>query len=541
MGIRKWEDLLKEQLEKFKDGAYGYWSFLDPFDRPLVTKGKSLMTQATIMLNENDKEISKHVNYISRYFSHPYTGGYWSKVNKNNTVAVDNINAYYGRDTSPFPIKSMVDHAVLAFSLRSAKTKEAKLMLNIIIKQLSTFWNSKSGGISLGQGNWFSTPTTPTVPLARHVMVPQHTVGSFAVGNTFYLPLQEKSATLQLIASIALKGKPSQNHKTLKVIPYEINKFKVNHDPITNGSLQNSDIDVTKYVQWLNKTKSGFGNGLTPYRSPLGFKSDKTPQNFSAMHVISDLSVLGKEIENKNKLFLTMKAAQNEDGGFSEQPSLPSELFTTYCVVLSAYILKTRDFNVEKCIKFVKNCQNEDGGFGNTPGYPSDAWHCNFGTLILHILKSYPTDKEGLVQYLLNCQNEDGGFSIIPGSKSEVFSSFRAIDSLIVSGIKIPHKTKATHWLQNLQSKEGGFNISERKATSFVGTYHAIAALYLLNTLPLNIDLAKKWFSNHQAKDGGFSKMRNSPSDTTDEGFIAIHASYMLENKLNPYWTAIIT
>ena len=88
---------------------------------------------------------------------------------------------------------------------------------------------------------------------------------------------------------------------------------------------------------------------------------------------------------------------------------------------------------------------------------------------------------------------------------------------------------------------EGGFHISENKPISFVGSYHAIAALYLLDTLPINIEKIKIWFGNHQAKDGGFSKLLHHPSDTTDEGFISLHASYMLEQKINPYWIAIIT
>ncbi|QIQ92986.1 hypothetical protein [Streptococcus mutans] len=48
-------------------------------------------------------------------------------------------------------------------------------------------------------------------------------------------------------------------------------------------------------------------------------------------------------------------------------------------------------------------------------------------------------------------------------------------------------------------------------------------------------------FGNHQAKDGGFSKLLLHPSDTIDEGFISLRASYMLEQKINPYWIAIIT
>lgn len=138
-------------------------------------------------------------------------------------------------------------------------------------------------------------------------------------------------------------------------------------------------------------------------------------------------------------------------------------------------------------------------------------------------------------------QNDDGGFAVLPGKKSEAFSTFRVIDSLYVLGIKIPNKERTVEWLKLLQDKSGGFHITPNQPISFVGTYHAIAALYLLDELPKYTLEAKKWFKKHQAKDGGLSKLLNHPSDTTDEGFISIHASYMLEKKINPYWIATIT
>ncbi|PGZ17009.1 hypothetical protein COE47_31105, partial [Bacillus thuringiensis] len=69
----------------------------------------------------------------------------------------------------------------------------------------------------------------------------------------------------------------------------------------------------------------------------------------------------------------------------------------------------------------------------------------------------------------------------------------------------------------------------------------AIAALYILGELPRKLKECKEWLAIHQAKDGGFSRAVNAPSDTTDEGFICLQASYMLESNLNPYWVAIIT
>lgn len=532
---------LKEKLVSFNSDNGGIWSYLDSSNKPIYTEGKMLLDNAFLLLITTDKrEFEKRLQYINQHYKH-HTGGYWNKVNKNNIVAVDSITPYYTCSTSPFPYKSMLDHVTFLWVLRKVYENNSDTFAYLFL-EVKRFYSSSNPSICMGEGSWFSTPVTPSVPLARVVMVPPHTLGSFSVGNTNYLPLHERQATLQLIASLALKDIEIENSSIKKpLIQYDTMLIDKSLDYVSTGKLENSFINIEKYKKWLEKTKSGFGYGLTPYASPLGFKSDKSPQNFSAMHVISDKKVLGLPIQNKEKIFLNMQSAQNVDGGFGEQAGVVSELFTTYCVVATSFILKIHDFDIEKCINFVKNCQNADGGFGNAPGYPSDTWHTNFGVLILHLLNAKADNQEGLIQYLLSSQNDDGGFAVLPGKKSEAFSTFRVIDSLYILGVKIPNKERTVEWLKLLQDKSGGFRITPNQPISFVGTYHAIAALYLLGELPKYTLEAKKWFKKHQAKDGGFSKLLNHPSDTTDEGFISIHASYMLEKKINPYWIATIT
>ena len=138
--------------------------------------------------------------------------------------------------------------------------------------------------------------------------------------------------------------------------------------------------------------------------------------------------------------------------------------------------------------------------------------------------------------------NTDGGYGVVPGKKSETYSTFRVLSSLIVLEVEIEDKEKTISWLQNQQDIEGGFVYQEGKFPSFVGSYHAIAALYLLGTVPKYLEECKRWLAAHQMKDGGFSRTIYGPSDTTDEGFIVIQASFfMLEKLLNPYWVAIVT
>lgn len=553
------DDILVPLLQKFFDKNKGAYSALNASEKPEIGKGKKLLDMSLMVIAlENSKEkyknkfrntIDETVYFIDQHYRHPLTGGFWDKSDENGKVSVDVITSYYHHLESPFPIKSMLSHLIFLLALKSiSNTSNRELVENMqyeVKQQVLSYYDLKNGGINLGQGNWFSTPISPTVPIARHVMVPPHTPGAFYVGNTAYLPMHEKLTTLQLLGLLILDQKDTFPTTSFPKLNYDKSVFNEDRNfslnSVTSGPLTSCILDIENYKKWSRKTISGFSYGLTAYKSPLGIKSDKTPQNFSALHVVADMTLLGEEIPNKEQLEISMTACQNSDGGFGEQPSLLSELFTTYCVVATEFILENTNYNINKCIQFVQECQNEDGGFGNAPGYPSDAWHTNFGAVTLHLLKAEPYNKEALIQYLLNCQDDNGGFSVIPDGVPEVFSTFRCIDSLLVQGVEIPNKKKLINWVQSLQSSDGGFLYQEDKLVSFVGSYHAIGALYLLGETPLNPKRAQEWIADHQSKDGGFSRAISAPSDTTDEGFISIHASYMLEKKVSPYWVAIIT
>lgn len=110
----------------------------------------------------------------------------------------------------------------------------------------------------MGKGCWFASATDPTVPLARLTTVPTHTLGSFYVGNTNYVPLQQKQLRSQIVAVYALMGDEHVNKK--KYVPVEYKNEKLNKaDYIVKGSLKSSYIDTDLYVKWLRKTKAPKG------------------------------------------------------------------------------------------------------------------------------------------------------------------------------------------------------------------------------------------------------------------------------------------
>ncbi|MED0961840.1 prenyltransferase/squalene oxidase repeat-containing protein [Bacillus paramycoides] len=565
----KYKDHIKlyiKQLDEFIDTEHGgAFEILLNNGVPFTAEGKrtssnvlaSMAFLKTFSVLQDNIFLQKAENlfdFITDHMKHPSLGGYWNRCDIEGKVKVEPIQSYITNSDSPFPVKLIVDQSLLllcASELYLYSNKDIYLpFINQMYEDVQKYIDEKNGGVFLGQGNWFSTPTDPTVPLIRHFMVPHHTPGAFYAGNTGYVPLHEKSTKTQAVTLIALmnatKNVPDIEYSSEYHYPSNaLSKAELNFDleKVTYNKDMQLQIDIEKYISWLKKTKSGPGFGLTAYRSPLGFRSDKSPQNFSALHVISDLTVMGMDIpvHEKELILQYMFSCQNEDGGFGEQPSHLSEVFTTYCVVATAYILGSDIPNKLDCISYLKQCQNRDGGFGNSPGYPSDIWHTNLAVLALHVLGETPEDTHACLSYAISCQHPDGGYGVRPGAPAETFSAFRAVDTILVLGKQPPNHIKTIEWLQNCQLESGGFVYKPGSPESFVGSYHAIAALYILGELPRKLKECKEWLAIHQAKDGGFSRAVNAPSDTTDEGFICLQASYMLESNLNPYWVAIIT
>ncbi|WP_274915253.1 prenyltransferase/squalene oxidase repeat-containing protein [Streptomyces sp. WZ-12] len=493
--------------------------------------------------------------HIHAHHPHVGAGGYWDRSDVSSVVRVDPVAALHGRPDSPFPAKLVADHALLVVAVRRAAaldggSDEAAAQLKSLAEraaaELERYSDPQAGGVFQGQGSWFSTPVDPTVPLARHVMAPPRSTGSFAVGNTTYVPFHEKHALTQLLALRALGDQvpavppgPPAPAEPPRPQPFDNDLSWVTSAPLSEGL-----VDVPGYLRWLRSTASGLGYGLTPYRAPLSLRSDRTAQTFSILHVVSDLLALGEPVPNVPGALTGVFATQNPDGGFGEQPGLPSEAFTTYCAVLTAIVLGGGDhpaFDRDACVEFVQACQRPEGGFGNAPGYPPDAWHSHLAALTLVALDARPEREDDLVAFLLSCQNPDGGYGNLPGSPSDTFATFRVVDTLVALGLRPPHAKQTIAWLRGLQTEAGGFRYRESGAESFVGSYHAIATLYVLGELPADAPACMRYLAARQSSDGGFSRAPGGPSETTDEGFIAIQALHMLEGKLNRSWAVMMT
>lgn len=552
-----WQDFFYTSYKQMKKhlGNHGLWAKLTDSGKPNEFYGYRFESCALGIIalcalyhrNVQDVQLlAKNLVSTAIKYYHNGNHGYWNRIDRNGIVSVEPIASFYIQHDSPFPAKLIKDHALFLLAIKDFNQilpmKETKDLIHLLYEEIKSYVDIDVGGVFEGQSCWFSTPTEPTVPLARHVMVPIRSQGSFSVGNTVYIPFHEKHAKTQFISYYATKEYNAIEIQRAEK-PIKLEKWPYNYklDYITTDKLNDGTLNLSAYLKWLSSTQNGLGYGLTPSISPLGLKSDKTPQTFSAFHVVSDLTVLSEDILDKEKILKGVYSTQNDDGGFGEQAGILSEVFTTYSAVLTAKILGGKDYNIDSCVSFLKSCQHHNGGFGNSPGYPSDCWHSNLAVLALHALGHKPPFEANMVDYFVQCQNVDGGYANQPGLDSDTFATFRVVSSLIALGWCPPNKDKTISWLQSLQTETGGFKYKENGSESFIGSYHAIAALYILGHTPLNVNKCIQYFKLRQSLDGGFSKQLNGCSETTDESFIAIQSLYMLEGKLNPYWATIIT
>lgn len=467
--------------------------------------------------------------------------GVWSRLGPDGRVSMLPEAAFARGDFSPFPAVLASDQALLLVALRGLDSEEAGVLRATARATLASL-RDPVGGVNYGQGSWFSTPTDPTVPLDRLVMVPPRSVGGYSVGNSTYVPTQTKHAYTQISVLWANDdASPEQNAEPRQGRPISLVDFDARRRPVPEGTAPTPELDLEAYLGWLERTRNGAGYGLTPYSAPLGFRADTTAQTFSMLHVLSDLAVLGRPLPDADWISQCLVACRNADGGFAERSGLPSEVFTTYCAVLSGLIAGADFGDADETVQFLRSAQQRSGGFGNSPGVVDDVWHTNLAVLSLVALRAEPEDSDGVIVFLRACRNDDGGYGQRPGRASDAFATFRAVGSLLALGAEPEHAAQTIAYLSSLQDSDGGFRYREGAAVSFVGSYHAIAGLYLLGTPVPDVDSCRVYLLDRQEADGGFGRVANGVSETTDEGFIAIQALHMLDGSLDQTWALMLT
>ena len=91
---------------------------------------------------------------------------------------------------------------------------------------------------------------------------------------------------------------------------------------------------------------------------------------------------LGGKVDERAVLD-AMKKGQRKTGGFGkEDAGDASDLETTYRVMRSFMMLKSRPNDVPALEAFIAKCRNGDGGYGVVPGQPSSVSGCYYAAII---------------------------------------------------------------------------------------------------------------------------------------------------------------
>jgi hypothetical protein len=94
---------------------------------------------------------------------------------------------------------------------------------------------------------------------------------------------------------------------------------------------------------------------------------------------------LGGKLSHPEKALEAMRLGQHKTGGFGKDES--DDLETTYRIVRSLHMLKSRPDDVAALQAFIAKCRNADGGYGVSPGMASSASSTYFAAIVTHWLK----------------------------------------------------------------------------------------------------------------------------------------------------------
>jgi len=96
---------------------------------------------------------------------------------------------------------------------------------------------------------------------------------------------------------------------------------------------------------------------------------------------------LGGKVADTDKVLQALKQGQRKTGGYGKDDAGDgSDLESTYRVMRSFMMLKSRPDDVPALQGFIAKCRNADGGYGIAPGQPSSALSTYFAGIIRHWL-----------------------------------------------------------------------------------------------------------------------------------------------------------
>jgi hypothetical protein len=131
--------------------------------------------------------------------------------------------------------------------------------------------------------------------------------------------------------------------------------------------------DWIKQIRKMQNADGTFGEGAGQARATGG--------------AVAAILRLGGKVD-RDAVLAALKKGQRKTGGFGKADAGDaSDLETTYRVMRTFMMLKSRPSDVPALETFIAKCRNGDGGYGVAPGQPSSVSGCYYAAIIRRWLK----------------------------------------------------------------------------------------------------------------------------------------------------------
>lgn len=139
------------------------------------------------------------------------------------------------------------------------------------------------------------------------------------------------------------------------------------------GKTSPRNADWIKEIRKMQNADGTFGKGAGQARETGG--------------AVAAILRLGGKVD-PDAVLLALKKGQRKTGGFGKADAGDaSDLETTYRVMRTFMMLKSRPDDVPALEAFISKCRNGDGGYGVAPGQPSSVSGCYYAAIIRRWLK----------------------------------------------------------------------------------------------------------------------------------------------------------
>ncbi|HEX3591395.1 MAG TPA: prenyltransferase/squalene oxidase repeat-containing protein [Pseudonocardiaceae bacterium] len=478
------------------------------------------LTQASVLLDgdEHLKTARTALDLAMSYFHDQVHGGFWDRVAPDGTTRVDWVWAPQ-QGLPPYPIKRTSDTAQLvrAGQLLTSCGVDATDVITAGTAAITAFTDARHGGVFLGTGYQWLGELEPAVPAQRQPWPAPRHPGVAVESGPRYLALQQKSAHAH--ASVAQL------------------------DPVDAGGRPAPDSDVVPLasaarrgaVERLNletMSRRRLGGALPELVAPPG--GAVSWQVSTAYHAITNLRLLAGSPPVPRELADAVLAAQNDDGGFGEQPGDLSDVTGTYRALVVAGLAHQEPASA--AVDYVRACRGSDGGYGAVPGLASDVWHTGLALAALHLLDADAEQTDETARFLLSCHSGTAGFGQQPGLAPTVPASRRAVGALSLLGVAAPAGSAEIAWLREHQSASGGFSSRIGGPVSLPATYHGVAALAVLGARPTAADACVNWLL--ACRDNGVSS--GPVALTGEDDFACLQALALLDGTRDGGWATLV-